>query len=81
MNENFLLILKVNNYMNNIDKKLGMPINNYYYTTKYSLKSFYKHCLYNETYWIKFKFMTLYYFTLLKFILLDVYLKAKSHFN
>lgn len=45
MNKNFLLILKVNNYMNNIDKKLGMPINNYYYTAKFSLKRYYKHCL------------------------------------
>lgn len=43
MDKNFLLIMKVNNYMNSIDSKLGKPINNYYYTAKYSMSSYYKY--------------------------------------
>lgn len=57
MDKNFLLIMKVNNYMNSIDSKLGKPINNYYYTAKYSMNSYYKYCLKNENILTKMHFM------------------------
>lgn len=51
MNPEFIMILKVNNYMNSIDKKLGKPINNYYYTAKYSMRGYYQYALKNEGFW------------------------------
>ena len=40
MDSDLPLVLKVNNYLNYIDKKLDQPINNFYYTAKYSFNHY-----------------------------------------
>lgn len=40
MNRELILIFKVNDYLNNIDSKLGKPVNNYYYVANYALKNY-----------------------------------------
>lgn len=40
MNPDLVLVFKVNDYINNIDRKLGKPINKYYYTAKYAFGCF-----------------------------------------
>lgn len=39
MDHQLLLIFKVMDYISSIDNKLGRPINNYYYTAKYSFRN------------------------------------------
>lgn len=61
MNRELVLIFKVNDYINNIDRKLGKPINNYYYIAQYALRDYARttnfksiwHKLYFQ--WIRFK--------------------------
>ena len=40
MNRDLVLLFKINNYMESIDSKLGQPINNYWYITKYSFQNY-----------------------------------------
>lgn len=39
MDHELLLVFKVMDYISSIDNKLGRPINNYYYTAKYSFRN------------------------------------------
>lgn len=43
MNRDMILLFKINNYIESIDNKLGQPINNYWYTTKYSFANYMRH--------------------------------------
>lgn len=39
MDDQLLLVFKVMDYVSSIDNKLGRPVNNYYYTAKYSFQT------------------------------------------
>lgn len=39
MDSQLLLVFKVMDYISSIDNKLGRPINNYYFTAKYSFRT------------------------------------------
>lgn len=81
MNKGFMLILKVNNYMNSIDKKLGKPINNYYYTAKYSMNTYYRYFVLRESLWRRMGFKIQYYWVLMKIIIYEYYLTLKMLLN
>lgn len=40
VNRDMILLFKINNYIESIDTKLGQPINNYWYTAKYSFRNY-----------------------------------------
>ena len=40
MNRELILVFKINDYISSIDRKLGQPINNYYYVASYSMRAF-----------------------------------------
>ena len=38
MTRELSLVFKITSYLNHIDRKLGEPVNNYYYTAFYSMR-------------------------------------------
>ena len=77
MKRDLVLIFKVNDYVNSIDRKLGTPINNYYYTAKYAFKC-YGNSHYFKNIWEKILFKLNTYKVLLFIILYEVYLKISN---
>lgn len=76
MDPDLVLIFKITDYLNHIDYKLGKPINNYYYTAKFSFKIFKNDIIY-KNYFEKIKTNFLMYITLFFIKFYEYYLKLK----
>ncbi len=74
MHPDLVQIFKVNDYITSIDKKLGTPINNYYYTAKYS---FYNYLNSNQfdSFWKKMYFRYTVMKNLMLILIYEFYLK------
>jgi hypothetical protein len=71
MDSELLLVFKVMDYISSIDNKLGRPVNNYYYTAKYSFLNTRSH---TESWWQYFSvsfylYRTLFIFKVYEYLL------------
>lgn len=80
MSRELPLVFKVLNYINDIDNKLGEPINNYYYIAKYSMFNYYRYQDNNSIWRVIANYGHIYRF-LFQIILYEMYLKIKMVFN
>jgi hypothetical protein len=72
MDPQLLLVFKVMDYISSIDNKLGRPVNNYYYTAKYSFQNSIK----ESTSFLQYIMLNIYmYKTLFTFVIYEYCLK------
>jgi hypothetical protein len=72
MDSELLLVFKVMDYISSIDNKLGRPVNNYYYTAKYSFKNTIK----ESKSFLQYVMLNIYmYKTLFMFVVYEYFLK------